>query len=100
MQALLVTWRDIPSQIIVKRGRRRAKALLAARFQSAVDRAAMRAKKRSADAYISEWERRPMTLSAADAATGDLQALADRLAAQVEEAKPWAAKRPPVHVAA
>ena len=76
-------WRDIPSQIIVRRGRRRAKVLLSARFQNAIDRAAMRAKKRSADAYISEWEREPIKPET-DEATTDLQAVADRLADQIE----------------
>ena len=83
MDALLVRWRDIPSQIIVRQGRRRAKVLLSPRFQNAIDRAAMRAKKRSADAYISEWERDPIKLAADDAAT-DLQAIADRLAEEIE----------------
>lgn len=78
----MVRWRDIPSQIIVKQGRKRAKALLSARFQNAIDRAAMRAKKRTADAYISEWEREEIPLDA-DGAT-DLQAVADRLAEGIE----------------
>ena len=76
-------WRDIPSQIIVRQGRRRAKVLLSPRFQNAIDRAAMRAKKRSADAYISEWERDPITAETEAAAT-DLQAVADRLAEEIE----------------
>ena len=87
MDALLVRWRDIPSQIIVKQGRKRAKVLLSPRFQNAIDRAAMRAKKRSADAYISEWERDPITVEPVDGAT-DLQAVADRLAERVETGYP------------
>lgn len=81
----MVRWRDIPSQIIVKQGRKRAKVLLSPRFQSAIDRAAMRAKKRTADAYISEWEREAITLESGDRAT-DMQAVADRLAERVETA--------------
>ena len=57
--------------------------LLSARFQNAIDRAAMRAKKRTADAYISEWERDPIELSPADAAT-DLSTVAERLADGIE----------------
>ena len=75
-------WRDIPSQIIVKQGRRRAKVVLSARFQNAIDRAAMRAKKRSADAYINEWARDPITPEADDVT--NLQAVADRLAERIE----------------
>ena len=83
----MVRWRDIPSQIIVKQGRKRAKVLLSARFQNAIDRAAMRAKKRTADAYISEWERDPIALEPVDGAT-DLQAVADKLADGVETGFP------------
>ena len=39
VKKILVYWRDIPSQIIVQRGRRREKVLLSARFQKAIDRA-------------------------------------------------------------
>ena len=83
MDAILMRWRDIPSQIIVRQGRRRAKVVLSARFQNAIDRAAMRAKKRSADAYINEWAREPIRLEADDMAL-DLQAVADRLADQID----------------
>ena len=83
MDAILMRWRDIPSQIVVRQGRRRAKVVLSARFQNAIDRAAMRAKKRSADAYINEWARDPIRLEADDMAL-DLQAIADRLADQID----------------
>jgi hypothetical protein len=53
----LIYWRDIPSQVIVQRGRQREKAQLSARFQEAIDRAAMRAGKGSSDAYLNEWRR-------------------------------------------
>ena len=83
MDVVLVRWRDIPSQVIVKQGRRRARARLSGRFQNAIDRAAMRAKKHSADAYLSEWARERIK-PGADDATVDLQAVADRLAARIE----------------
>ncbi len=53
----LIYWRDIPAQVVVKRGRETAKVKLSARFQEAVDRAAMRAGKGSSDAYLAEWRR-------------------------------------------
>ena len=52
-----IYWRDIPAQVIVKRGRETAKAQLSARFQQAIDRAAMRAGQRHSDAYLAEWRR-------------------------------------------
>ena len=53
----VISWRDIPAQVVVKRGRESAKVQLSARFQEAIDRAAMRAGKGSSDAYIAEWKR-------------------------------------------
>ena len=46
-------WRDIPSQVIAKKGRTASKVRLGQRFQEAIDRAAMRAGKGSSDAYLS-----------------------------------------------
>jgi hypothetical protein len=53
----VISWRDIPAQVVVKRGRETAKAVLSHRFQEAVDRAAMRAGKGSSDLYLAEWKR-------------------------------------------
>jgi hypothetical protein len=53
----LISWRDIPAQVVVRRGRETAKVKLSARFQEAIDRAAMRAGKGSSDAYLAEWRR-------------------------------------------
>lgn len=53
----IISWRDIPAQVVAKRGRETAKVQLSARFQEAVDRAAMRAGKGSSDAYLADWMR-------------------------------------------
>ena len=53
----VIRWRDIPAQIVVKKGRETVRLPLSARFQEAVDRAAMRAGKTSSHAYIADWER-------------------------------------------
>ena len=59
MAAHLVTiyWRDIPAQVTAQRGRTREKALLDARFQHAIDRAAMVAGCTDTDSYVAEWRR-------------------------------------------
>ena len=54
---IVISWRDIPAQVIVKRGRETAKVQLSARFQEVVDRAAMRAGKGSSEAYLADWKR-------------------------------------------
>jgi len=57
LKQTIIYWRDIPSQIIVQKGRKREKALLSSRFQEAIDRAAMRAGKGSSNAYMEDWRR-------------------------------------------
>ncbi len=56
-QLITVYWRDIPAQIIVKKGRKSSKVMLSSRFQEGIDRAAMRAGKGSSDAYMEDWRR-------------------------------------------
>jgi hypothetical protein len=53
----VISWRDIPAQVVAKEGRRTAKAMLSLRFQVAVDRAATRAGKKDMDEYLAEWRR-------------------------------------------
>jgi hypothetical protein len=53
----VISWRDIPSQVIAREGRRTAKAMLGPRFQAAVDQAATLAGLSEMDAYIAEWRR-------------------------------------------
>lgn len=74
---ITVLWRDIPAQVIAKRGRNSVKRMLSQRFQEAVDRAAMRAGKGSSDAYLSEWrrDRRPFTGDPAEAADAEVERL-------------------------
>jgi hypothetical protein len=76
---IVISWRDIPAQVIVKRGRESAKVQLSARFQEAVDRAAMRAGKGSSDAYLADWKR-----SEPRACGEDLKAEAAAEAARIE----------------
>lgn len=56
-ELIKIYWRDIPSQVTAKAGRKTAKVMLPARFQEAIDRAAMRAGKGSSDAYLEDWRR-------------------------------------------
>jgi hypothetical protein len=51
----IIRWRDIPAQVTAKDGSTIAKRVLHRRFQVAIDRAAMRAGKKSASDYIGEW---------------------------------------------
>ncbi len=53
----VVYWRDIPAQVIVKKGRLTAKRQLSERFETAIDRAAMRAQLRDTDSYLTQWRR-------------------------------------------
>ena len=73
MQRIDILLRDIPSQVLIKRGRDRGKYMLSARFQEAIDRAAMRAGKGGSDAYLDEC-RRVTTAIEAEGALADIAA--------------------------
>ena len=81
MQKILVFWRDIPAQVLVKRGRERGKAILSHRFQAAIDRAAMRAGKGGSEEYLGDWRRETSAVES----TLSPQQLADELAIGLEE---------------
>jgi len=57
----VIWWRDIPAQVVAKEGRRTHKIVLHARFQVAIDRAAVKAGRKQWDDYLAEWrkEQRP-----------------------------------------
>jgi hypothetical protein len=75
----IISWRDIPAQVVGKRGRETAKIQLSARFQEAVDRAAMRAGKGSSDAYLADWKR-----SEPQPCADDIQGVVAATAAEIE----------------
>ncbi|HSM31859.1 MAG TPA: virulence factor [Woeseiaceae bacterium] len=77
---ICVYWRDIPSQVIVQRGRQREKSVLSSRFQEAIDRAAMRAGKGGSDAYIAEWRRETSNCESGD----ELRQIAEREVLRLE----------------
>jgi hypothetical protein len=70
---IVVYWRDIPAQVIVKKGRQSAKRELPLRFTEAIDMCAMRTGAGDTDAYLAEW-RKADPVPVGD----DLEAEADR----------------------
>ena len=77
-QLTIVYWRDIPAQVIVKAGRQAAKRQLSERFETAIDRAAMKAKLRDTDSYLAEW-RRAAPETCGDELEAEAEAAAERL---------------------
>lgn len=78
---IIVYWRDIPAQVIVKQGRKTAKRELSLRFTEAIDMCAMRTGAAETDDYLAEWRKGdPMPVS------DDLEAEADRAATEIDEA--------------
>ena len=76
---VVVCWRDIPAQVIVKKGRQSAKRELPLRFTEAIDMAAMRTGAAETDAYLAEWRRAdPVPVS------DDLEAEADKAVAELD----------------
>ncbi|MBF6605355.1 MAG: virulence factor [Chloroflexi bacterium] len=82
MAAFLTTiwWRDIPAQVIARDGRRAHKVVLHPRFQVAIDKAAVKAGKKSANDYIEEWRKSQRPCG------DDLEAEAQSEADRVEQA--------------
>ncbi len=79
-ELIVVYWRDIPAQVIVRAGRRnQVKVELPPRFAQAIDIAAMKGGARGADDYLAEWRKAdPVTVS------DDLQAEADAMAGKLD----------------
>jgi hypothetical protein len=81
---IVVYWRDIPAQVIVKKGRQTAKRELSLRFTEAIDMAAMRSGAAATDDYLAEWRRAdPLPVSddleaEAEKAVNDLETTYDR----------------------
>jgi len=75
----IIYWRDIPSQVIAKAGRKTAKRELPERFIKAIDAAAMRAGAESTDAYLADWRR-----AEAGPCGDDLEAEAEAAAAKLD----------------
>ena len=76
---VIVYWRDIPAQVIVKKGRQNAKRELPLRFIEAIDMCAMRSGARDSSDYLEDW-RKADPLPVGD----DLEAEADKAAAELE----------------
>ena len=80
---IIVYWRDIPRQVIVRKGRQNAKRELSVRFEEAIDMAAMRSGAGGTDDYLAEWRKAdPVPVS------DDLEAEADKAAAELENSYP------------
>jgi hypothetical protein len=76
---IIVYWRDIPAQVIVKKGRQNAKRELPLRFTEAIDMCAMRTGAGDTDAYLAEWRKAdPVPVS------DDLETEADKAAAALD----------------
>lgn len=79
-QKIVVFWRDIPAQVIIKAGRKNAKRQLPERFEQAIDMAAMRSGAAGTDDYLADWRR----ADPIDIEGDDLDALAEAEAAQLD----------------
>ncbi|MDE2446551.1 MAG: virulence factor [Alphaproteobacteria bacterium] len=80
MANLIITyWRDIPSAVSVKVGRKEEKRMLDNRFMEAIDMAAMRDGATDTDAYLADWRR-----SEPVAVGDDMESEVERAKAELE----------------
>ena len=78
---ITIYWRDVPAQVLGRKGRKSVfKRTLTPRFQETIDRAAIRARKTSADSYMEDWRR------VSEACGSDLESAVDAKVAQLEDA--------------
>ena len=78
----LVMWRNIPAQVIMARGRKKAKKVLSDKFQKAIDQAAMVSGRADTDSYLEDWRRVDEILDE----SSDVEDLAYLEASRLEEA--------------
>lgn len=79
-EKIIVYWRDIPAQVMIKKGRKTERRQLSERFMEAVDMTAMRVGAKDSDAYLAEW-RRGSPIPCSD----DLVTEADNAVAEIEQ---------------
>ena len=77
-ERVIIYWRDIPAQVVVRAGRRAERRELPERFIQAIDRCAMAVGAKDSDAYLAEWRR-----GAPEPVGDDLTAEADSAAAEL-----------------
>ncbi len=75
----IVYWRDIPGQVVVRKGRRSTRLRLPARFMRAIERAAYRLKKHQEDAWFEPWHDVEQPFK------GDVTEQANKLVQQLKE---------------
>ena len=79
-QRTIVYWRDIPAQVIISAGRKKAKRQLPERFEQAIDMAAMRSGASETDDYLADWRRGEPE----DVTGDDIEAIADAESARLD----------------
>ena len=76
---IVVYWRDIPAQVIVKKGRQNAKRELPLRFTEAIDMCAMRTGASESGDYLADWRKADPT-----PVSDDLEAEAEKALADID----------------
>jgi len=80
MKLTIIKWRDIPTQVMIKKSRREVEKLqLDNRFMEAVDSAATVGDSTDADAYLTDWHN-----EVTEIADGDLKEPVETKAAELE----------------
>jgi Virulence factor len=85
-ERIVIYWRDIPAQVIVRLKRRSEKRELPERFIQAIDRCAMAVGAKDSDAYLAEW-RRGDPVPCGDDLAAEADAAAAELTAAYDDAR-------------
>jgi hypothetical protein len=84
-ERIVLYWRDIPAQVIVRLKRVTEKREMPERFIQAIDRCAMSVGAKDSDAYLAEWRRAAPEACGDDLAQEADAALADLIARYDDE---------------
>ncbi len=85
-ELVIISWRDIPAQVNGGTGPDKQQWILPRRFHGAIDRAAMKAGKKTSGEYVQEWRRSSVPLP--EGFSGDYQAAVIAEAARIENEFP------------
>ena len=70
----IVSWRDIPAQLLIGSGRNAVKLKLSERFEKAIDRCAMKVGAKDSESYLQDWQKKIVPLQSSGAKSIEMEA--------------------------
>ena len=58
----ILSWRDIPAQLLIGSGRKATKLKLSEKFEKAIDQCAMKVGAKDSESYLEDWQKKTVPL--------------------------------------